>query len=43
MKNKLFQSPLKTHFIQLRIISNFQSGRDTHLRLVKVFGPIRFF
>lgn len=31
--------PLKTHLLQLRILSMHQNGRDTHIRQVKVFGP----
>ena len=31
--------PLKTHFLQIRIISMHQNGRDTHIRQLKVLGP----
>ena len=30
---------IRTHFLQIAILSNHQNGRDTHLRQVKVFGP----
>jgi anaphase-promoting complex subunit 10 len=30
---------LRTHLIQIQIISMHQNGRDTHIRQVKVFGP----
>lgn len=30
---------LKTFFLQIAILGNHQNGRDTHLRLVQVFGP----
>eukprot|EP01112_Ceratiomyxa_fruticulosa_P002669 TRINITY_DN1281_c0_g1_i1.p1 TRINITY_DN1281_c0_g1~~TRINITY_DN1281_c0_g1_i1.p1 ORF type:complete len:194 (-),score=29.88 TRINITY_DN1281_c0_g1_i1:221-802(-) len=32
-------SELSTHFLQLSILSNHQSGRDTHIRQIRVFGP----
>lgn len=31
--------PLRTHFIQVSIVSMHQNGRDTHCRMVKIFGP----
>eukprot|EP00026_Physarum_polycephalum_P015671 Phypoly_transcript_16406.p1 GENE.Phypoly_transcript_16406~~Phypoly_transcript_16406.p1 ORF type:complete len:192 (+),score=18.04 Phypoly_transcript_16406:189-764(+) len=31
--------PLRTHFLQLAILSNHQNGRDTHLRQIKIYGP----
>ncbi len=31
--------PLRTHLLQIRVISMHQNGRDTHVRHVKVFGP----
>lgn len=33
--------PLRTHLLQLRIVSMHQNGRDTHIRQIKVFGPRR--
>lgn len=33
------RKPLRTHFVQIGIISMHQNGRDTHVRQVKVFGP----
>lgn len=33
------KKPLRTHFIQICILSMHQNGRDTHIRQVKVFGP----
>mmetsp|Transcript_41347 Transcript_41347/g.95165 ORF Transcript_41347/g.95165 Transcript_41347/m.95165 type:complete len:193 (-) Transcript_41347:8-586(-) len=30
---------IRTHFIQLAVLSNHQSGRDTHIRQMQVFGP----
>ena len=30
---------LKTFFLQIAILRNHQSGRDTHVRQIKVFGP----
>lgn len=30
---------LKTHFLQLRILSMHQNGRDSHIRQVKLLGP----
>jgi len=32
---------VRTHFIQICIPSMHQNGRDTHVRLVKIFGPRR--
>ena len=32
-------SPVRTHFIQIYIVSMHQNGRDTHVRQVKIFGP----
>ena len=31
--------PLRTHFVQISISSMHQNGRDTHCRMVKIFGP----
>ena len=31
--------PLQTFFIQLKVISMHQNGRDTHLRQLKILGP----
>ena len=33
------EGALRCHFIQIRILAMHQSGRDTHVRQVKVFGP----
>ena len=33
------KSPVRTHFIQIYIVSMHQNGRDTHIRQVKIFGP----
>lgn len=33
------RKPLRTHLVQICIISMHQNGRDTHLRQVKIFGP----
>ena len=33
------RKPLRTHFIQICILSMSQNGRDTHVRQVKIFGP----
>jgi len=30
---------IRTHFIQIAVKANHQNGRDTHVRLVKIFGP----
>lgn len=32
--------PLRTHLVQLAILSNHQNGRDTHLRLADIFSPL---
>ena len=31
--------PLRTHMLQLRILSMHQNGRDTHIRQLKILGP----
>jgi anaphase-promoting complex subunit 10 len=31
--------PLRTHYLQIQILTMHQNGRDTHIRQVKVFGP----
>jgi hypothetical protein len=30
---------LQYNVIQIVVIKNFQNGRDTHLRQIKIFGP----
>ena len=30
---------LRTHLVQVRVLSMHQNGRDTHIRHVKLFGP----
>lgn len=32
-------APLRTHLLQIQIISMHQNGRDTHVRQAKVYGP----
>lgn len=36
LKNEV---PIKTFMIQIAILGNHQSGRDTHLRQIKIFAP----
>ena len=31
--------PLRTHFLQIRITSMHQNGRDAHVRQIKILGP----
>jgi anaphase-promoting complex subunit 10 len=31
--------PLRTHMLQLRVLSMHQNGRDTHIRQIKILGP----
>eukprot|EP00428_Durinskia_dybowskii_P079406 CAMPEP_0170449318 /NCGR_PEP_ID=MMETSP0117_2-20130122/51184_1 /TAXON_ID=400756 /ORGANISM="Durinskia baltica, Strain CSIRO CS-38" /LENGTH=190 /DNA_ID=CAMNT_0010710559 /DNA_START=127 /DNA_END=699 /DNA_ORIENTATION=+ len=31
--------PLHTHFLQIKILSMHQNGRDSHIRQVKILGP----
>jgi anaphase-promoting complex subunit 10 len=33
------QKSLRTHLLQIRVMSMHQNGRDTHIRHVKLFGP----
>jgi len=35
------QQPIKTHLVQISVLSMHQNGRDTHVRQVKLFGPRR--
>jgi anaphase-promoting complex subunit 10 len=37
--NSSNENILRTHFIQVVVLSMHQNGRDTHIRQVKVFGP----
>lgn len=30
---------IRTHMLQIAIISNHQNGRDTHVREIKIYGP----
>jgi anaphase-promoting complex subunit 10 len=36
---KLKSSDLRTHLLQIKILSMHQNGRDTHIRQVKLLGP----
>jgi anaphase-promoting complex subunit 10 len=31
--------PLRTHLLQIQVVTMHQNGRDTHVRQVKIFGP----
>ncbi|KAG1674481.1 hypothetical protein FOA52_003086 [Chlamydomonas sp. UWO 241] len=33
------RDPLCAFFLQIAVLSNHQNGRDTHIRLVRVYGP----
>lgn len=33
------RKPMRTHLVQICILSMHQNGRDTHVRQVKIFGP----
>ena len=33
------EEPLRTHLLQVRVLSMHQGGKDTHVRQVAVFGP----
>lgn len=37
--SKTPRAPVRANFFQLCILANHQSGRDTHIRQVKIFGP----
>ena len=41
MENASLQSEscLRTHFLQVKILSMHQNGRDTHVRQIKLLGP----
>lgn len=32
--------PLRTNLVQVAILENHQSGRDTHVRQIQIFGPM---
>jgi len=32
-------APLRTHLLQVKVLTMHQNGRDTHIRQLKVFGP----
>lgn len=32
-------NPVKTFMIQIAVLQNHQNGRDTHLRLIKIYAP----
>lgn len=32
-------APLRTHLVQIVVLANHQNGRDTHLRIAKIFAP----
>lgn len=34
-------SPIRTHLVQISVLSMHQNGRDTHVRQVRLFGPRR--
>ena len=38
-EKKLSLRPIKTHFLQICVVSMHQNGRDTHIRQIKIFGP----
>ena len=33
-----FHGPLRTYFLQVKIISMHQNGKDTHIRQIRVYG-----
>ena len=35
-------SEVRTFMIQVAVLANHQQGRDTHLRLVQLYSPVRF-
>mmetsp|Transcript_10162 Transcript_10162/g.14920 ORF Transcript_10162/g.14920 Transcript_10162/m.14920 type:complete len:266 (+) Transcript_10162:68-865(+) len=35
------QQPIRTHLVQVSVLTMHQNGRDTHVRQVKLFGPKR--
>ena len=35
------KKPIRTHFVQICVVSMHQNGRDAHIRQVKMFGPRR--
>ena len=36
---KLLRKPLKTNLVQIKILSNHQNGKDSHVRQIKVYAP----
>jgi len=39
--NRIDESPPNVHMVQIAMLENHESGKDTHVRQVKVFGPER--
>ncbi len=39
LKGETEDEPLRTHLLQVRILSMHQNGKDTHIRQLSVYGP----
>ncbi|KAJ3077068.1 Anaphase-promoting complex subunit 10, partial [Rhizoclosmatium hyalinum] len=33
--------PLQAHFVQIAILANHQNGKDTHIRQVQLYAPLK--
>lgn len=33
--------PIRTFMLQIAVLSNYQNGRDTHMRQIKVHSPVQ--
>ena len=38
----LLSSSCKAFLVQVCVVSNHQNGRDTHIRQIKIFGPLQY-
>ncbi len=37
----LHEQPIRTFMLQIAVLSNYQNGRDTHMRQIKVHSPVQ--
>ncbi|XP_077445861.1 anaphase-promoting complex subunit 10 [Stigmatopora argus] len=41
LANQRSNEPVRTFMIQIAVLANHQNGRDTHMRQIKVYTPVR--
>ena len=37
----IHEQPIRTFMLQIAVLSNYQNGRDTHMRQIKVHSPVQ--